>query len=98
LCPASVATSFQLGSRDDTSRAKVHTSVMSVTRSALPSMTLPSLSRVAVMSLERKRTVTCAVRPRSSAAVMSAPSSETKRLSTVWPCFSRSVMAPSKPS
>ena len=38
-CPASVATSFQLGSRDEMSRAKVHTSVTSVTFSGEPSMT-----------------------------------------------------------
>ena len=36
-CPASVATSFQFGSREEASRAKVHTSVTSVTVSALPS-------------------------------------------------------------
>src|SRR5262249_7682662 len=30
-CPASVATTFQLGSREETSRAKVHTSITSVT-------------------------------------------------------------------
>ena len=42
-CPASVATSFQLGSREETSRAKVQTSVTSVTLSGLPSITLPSL-------------------------------------------------------
>ena len=40
-CPASVATSFQLGSREETSRAKVQTSVTSVTLSGLPSITLP---------------------------------------------------------
>ena len=42
-CPASVATSFQLGSRELTSRAKVQTSVTSVTLSGLPSITSPSL-------------------------------------------------------
>src|SRR5579871_502609 len=97
-CPASVATSFQLGSREDRSRAKVHTSVTSVTFSALPSTTLPLLSRVTETSCETKRTVICAVRPRSSAAVMSALSMETKRLSMVSPRVSRSVMAVSKPS
>ena len=60
-CPASVATSFQLGSREERSRAKVHTSVTSVTLSGLPSITLPSLSRVTETSCETKRTVTCAV-------------------------------------
>ena len=47
------------------SRAKVQTSVTSVTFSALPSITVPERSRVAEMSLETKRTVICAVRPRS---------------------------------
>ena len=42
-CPASVATSFQFGSREVTSRAKVQTSVTSVTLSGLPSITAPSL-------------------------------------------------------
>src|SRR6202022_3475754 len=54
-CPASVATSFQLGSREERSRAKVHTSVTSGTFSALPSITLPDLSRVTEMSWETKR-------------------------------------------
>src|SRR6185312_2003592 len=71
-CAASVATSFQLGSRAETSRANVHTSVTSLTFSALPSTIAPSLPRVAVMSCETKRTVTCALRWRSSAAVISA--------------------------
>ena len=61
-CPASVATTFQLGSREEMSRAKVQTSVTSVTFSALPSITLPDRSRVAEMSLETKRMVICAVR------------------------------------
>ena len=64
-CPASVAISFQFGSRDPRSRAKVQTSVTSVTASALPSMTSPALSRVTETSLDWKRTVSCAVRPRS---------------------------------
>src|ERR1700682_5226526 len=66
-CPASVATSFQLGSREERSRAKVHTSVTSVTFSGLPSITLPALSRVTEMSWDTNRTVICAVRLRSSA-------------------------------
>ena len=55
--PASVATSFQLGSREVTSLAKVQTSVTLVTLSALPSMTLPLRSRVAETSWETKRSV-----------------------------------------
>ena len=51
------------------SRAKVQTSVTSVTLSGLPSMTAPCLSRVTETSCEWKRTVTSAVLPRSSAAV-----------------------------
>ena len=62
-CPASVATSFQLGSRDDRSRANVHTSVTSVTFSGEPSMTAPERSRLTEMICDTKRTVTCAVRP-----------------------------------
>ena len=46
-CPVSVATTFQFGSREETSRANVHTSVTSVTFSALPSITVPLRSRVA---------------------------------------------------
>ena len=70
-CPASVATTFQFGSREEISRAKVHTSVTSVTFSALPSITAPERSRVAETSFETKRTVICAaLRLRSSAAVM----------------------------
>ena len=80
-CPASVATSFQLGSRDETSRAKVQTSVTSVTLSGLPSITLPVRSRVTETSCETNRTVTCAVGPRTSAPVMSDLSIETKRVS-----------------
>ena len=56
--PDSVATSFQLGSRVPASREKVQTSVTSTILSGAPSMTAPSLSRVAVISFERKRTVT----------------------------------------
>src|SRR5580704_5879045 len=97
-CPASVATTFQLGSREVTSRANVHTSVTSVTFSALPSITVPLRSRVEETSFETKRTVICAVLLRSSAAVMVAPSIETKRVSAVSPRFSRSVIAASKPS
>src|SRR5262249_32718122 len=67
-CPASVATTFQLGSREETSRANVHTSVTSVTLSALPSITVPLRSRVAEISFETKRTVICAVRPARSSA------------------------------
>src|SRR3974390_501145 len=55
---ASVATSFQFGSREEMSRAKVQTSVTSVTLSALPSLTLPFLSRVTDTILDWKRTVT----------------------------------------
>ncbi len=73
------------GSRELTSRAKVQTSVTSVTFSGLPSITAPSLARVTETSCDRKRTVTCAVLPRCSAAVRSAPSIETKRVSTVSP-------------
>src|SRR6516162_2344443 len=98
-CPVSVAMTFQLGSREDTSRAKVQTSVTSVTFSALPSMTVPPRSRVAETSLDTKRTVICAVvRLRSSAAVMVEPSIETKRVSAVSLRRSRSVIAASKPS
>src|SRR5439155_14662211 len=81
-CPASVATSFQLGSREEMSRAKVHTSVTSVTLSGLPSITLSDLSRVTEISCETNRTRICAVRPRNSAPVISALSIATKRLST----------------
>src|ERR1700726_4050558 len=49
-CPASVATSFQLGSREDKSRANVQTSVTSVTLSGVPSITVPALSRSTEMS------------------------------------------------
>src|SRR5690348_18138493 len=84
-CPASVATSFQLGSREERSRAKVHTSVTSVTLSGLPSITLPDLSRVTEMSCDTNRTVICAVRPRNSTPEMSDLSIETKRVSTVSP-------------
>ena len=97
-CPASVATSFQLGSRDDRSRAKVHTSVTSVTFSALPSITAPALSRVTEISCDTKRTVICAVRARSSAPVISDLSIDTNRVSTVSPLPSRSRIAASKPS
>ena len=48
--PASVVTSFQLGSREDRSRANIHTSVTSVTFSGFPSITLLALSRVTEMS------------------------------------------------
>src|SRR5262249_34781817 len=94
--PASVATSFQLGSREVTSRAKVHTAVTSVTLSGLPSITVPDLSRVVDTNWETNRTVICAPRPRSSAAVMSAESIATKRVSTVSPRLSRSRMTLSK--
>src|SRR5262245_22830410 len=97
-CPASVATSFQLGSREDRSRAKVHTSVTSVTRSGAPSITSPPRLRVTEMSCDTKRTVTWAVRVRSSAPTISALSIDTKRVSTVSPRCSRSRMAVSKPS
>src|SRR5262249_2615786 len=97
-CPASVATSFQLGSREERSRANVHTSVTSVTFSALPSITLPDLSRVTEISCETKRTVICAVRPRSSTPAMSDLSIATKRVSTVSPLVSRSRIAASNPS
>ena len=82
---ASVATSFQLGSREVTSRAKVHTSVTLVTRSALPSMTSPLRSRVAETSCDTKRSVICAVLPRNSAPVIWDTSIETKRVSAVSP-------------
>src|SRR4029077_10078726 len=83
-CPASVAMTFQLGSREEISRAKVQTSVTSVTFPALPSITAPVRSRVAEISFETKRTVICAVaRPRNSAAVIVEPSIETKRVSAV---------------
>ena len=59
-CPASVATSCQLGSRAPRGRAKVQTSVTSTTASGSPSMTVPPASRVAVISFDRKRTVTWA--------------------------------------
>ena len=62
IAPASVATSCQFGSRVPSARANVHTSVTSTTASGLPSTTLPAASRVAVISLERKRTVICATR------------------------------------
>src|SRR3974377_2241255 len=97
-CPASVATSFQLGSREERSRANVHTSVTSVTFSGLPSITLPDLSRVTEMSWETNRTVRCAVRARNSAAVISDFSIATKRVSTVSPLDSRSRIAASNPS
>src|SRR5215472_8026811 len=98
-CPVSVAMTFQLGSREDTSRAKVQTSVTSVTFSALPSMTAPPRSRVAEINFETKRTVICAVtRLRSSAAVIVEPSIETNRVSAVSLRRSRSVIAASKPS
>ena len=57
----SVATSFQFGSRELTSRAKVQMSVTSPTWIGSPSITVPLLSWVAEISLERKRTVICAV-------------------------------------
>ena len=60
-CPASVATSFQLGSRDVISRANVHTSVTVVTASGLPSITAPERSRVTETSCDTNRMVTCAV-------------------------------------
>jgi hypothetical protein len=47
---ASVATSFQFGSRDRVSRAKVQTSLTSATVSGSPSITAPLLSRVAEIS------------------------------------------------
>src|SRR5262249_33327051 len=98
-CPASVAITFQLGSRQEISPAKVQTSVTSVTFSALPSITAPPRSRVAEISFETKRTVICAVvRLRSSAAVIVEPSIETKRVSAVSLRRSRSVMAASNPS
>src|ERR1700730_367700 len=97
-CPASVATTFQLGSREETSRANVHTSVTSVTFSASPSMTFPVRPRVAEMSLETKRMVICAVRARNSALVIVEPSIETNRVSAVSPRPSRSVIAASNPS
>src|SRR5215212_2128711 len=97
-CPASVATSFQFGSREEMSRANVQTSVTSVTFSGLPSITLPSRSRVTETSWETKRTVTCAIWPRTSAEVMSALSIDTNRVSAVWPLLSRSRIAASKPS
>src|SRR5882757_9904317 len=53
--PASVATSFQLGSRAVMSLANVQTSVTLVTLSALPSITLPLRSRVDDTSCETKR-------------------------------------------
>src|SRR5262249_31236851 len=80
-CPVSVATSFQLGSREVTSRANVHTSVTSVTLSGLPSLTAPFLSRVTDTNCDTKRIVTCAILPRSSAPMMSVESMETKRRS-----------------
>src|SRR5262249_28876447 len=98
-CPVSVAMTFQFGSREDTSRAKVQTSVTSVTFSALPSITVPLRSRVAEISLDTKRTVICAVvRLRSSAAVMVEPSIDTKRVSALSLLRSRSVIAASNPS
>ena len=80
------------------SRAKVHTSVTSVTLSGLPSITLPARSRVTETSCDTKRTVTCALLPRTSAPMMSAASIETNRVSTVSPRCSRSLIAASKPS
>ena len=56
-----VATSFQLGSRDLGLRAKVHSSAMVCTWSALPSIRVPSLSRVAETTSALKRTVTLGV-------------------------------------
>lgn len=46
----SVATSFQFGSRDVVSRAKVQMSTTSLTLAGSPSTTSPDLSRVAEMS------------------------------------------------
>src|ERR1700741_2196527 len=97
-CPVSVAMTFQLGSREDTSRAKVQTSVTSVTLSGLPSITAPALSRVTEISLEMNRTVICADLPRCSAWRMSALSMETNRVSIFSPLVSRSLTAASKPS
>src|SRR5580692_5142766 len=79
-CPASVAITFQFGSREETSRANVQTSVTSVTFSALPSITLPERSRVTDTNLETKRTVIWALRLRNSAPVIVEPSIETKRV------------------
>ena len=49
------------------SRAKVQTSVTSVTLSGLPSTTAPVLSRVTEIICDTKRTVSCAARSRASA-------------------------------
>lgn len=96
--PASVAISFQFGSREDTSRAKVHTSLVSITLSGLPSTTSPALSFVAVINLECIRIVACAVAPRSSTSSTLALSIDTKVVSTFWPALSRCAMAAEKNS
>src|SRR3954451_5580408 len=96
--PGLGATSCQLGSRVPSARANVHTSVTSTTASGLPSTTLPAASRVAVISLERKRTVICATRFRASTPAISALSIDTKVVSAFSPRRSRSVIARSKPS
>src|SRR3984893_404362 len=84
--PASVATSFQLGSREGRLRAKVQMSVTSATFSGSPSITVPVLSRVTEMICDTNRTVICAMRLRSSTAVMSGFSIVTNRLSAPERC------------
>src|SRR5690348_11396162 len=69
---ASVATSFQFGSRERVSREKVQTSLTSDTFSGSPSITSPARSRVAEISSLTTRSVTWASEPLRSAPTISA--------------------------
>ena len=71
-------------------------SLTSTTLSALPSMTAPSESRVAVIICAEKRSVISAKRPRMPASAMAALSIATKVVSTFSPRFSRSAIAAAK--
>src|SRR5262249_24941905 len=79
----SVAIRFQLGSREDTSRANVQMSVTSPTWTGSPSITAPDLSRVAEMSSDRKRIVICPIPLFRAASVISALSMPTNLNSIV---------------
>jgi hypothetical protein len=93
-----VATSFQLGSRDFGLRAKVHSSAMVFTWSALPFDQRAVLVARGGHDFGMEAHVTLALRLSRSASEISILGRPTKVKSTFWLAASRSAMACSKPS
>src|SRR5579863_5345579 len=66
--PVCVAINFQFGSREPVGRAKVQRSTMLTVLSGSPSISLPSLSCVALIRLDMRRSVICMSPSRTAAS------------------------------